>query len=90
VHVLVSDDDHDIQAINTTIFPLFPGKDDDKKSERIKKLSNNFYQKLLGRQRGDTADLRKLFFRRTSSYKIQAFRQCNWFHETFGGPSMMV
>jgi hypothetical protein len=48
VHVLVSDDDHDIQAINTTIFPLFPGKDDDKKSERIKKLSNNFYQKLLG------------------------------------------
>jgi hypothetical protein len=71
------------------IFPLFPGESDDYKSERIEKLSQNFYSKLWGDPE-TPAELRELFFSRTSSYKIQAFRQYDWFHETFGGPSMMV
>ncbi|KAG7349217.1 bacterial-like globin [Nitzschia inconspicua] len=70
------------------IFPLFPGDTDDAKSERIEQLSENFYSKLWSDP--DTpAGLRDLFFSRTSSYKIQAFRQYDWFHETFGGPSIM-
>jgi truncated hemoglobin YjbI len=89
VSVLVSDDDNDIPVVPiNSIFRLFPGKDDDEKSERIEKLSNNFYHKLWDDET-TPADLRKLFFSRTSSYKIQAFRQYDWFHETFGGPSMM-
>jgi truncated hemoglobin YjbI len=70
------------------IFPLFPGEDDDVKSGRIEKLSHNFYSKLWDDPE-TPAELRELFFSRTSSYKIQAFRQYDWFHETFGGPSLM-
>jgi truncated hemoglobin YjbI len=70
------------------IFPLFPGDDDDAKSERIEKLSENFYCKLWSDPETPSG-LRDLFFSRTSNYKIQAFRQYDWFHETFGGPSMM-
>ena len=70
------------------IFPLFPGDNDDEKTERIEKLSNNFYEKLW-HDEGTPKGLRDMFYSRFSTYKIQAFRQYDWFHETFGGPSLM-
>lgn len=69
------------------IFPLFPGADDDAKSERIEQLSHNFYLKLWSSPETPSG-LREVFFSRTSNYKIQAFRQYDWFHEAFGGPSI--
>jgi truncated hemoglobin YjbI len=87
--VRVSYDENDPMVVPINqIFPLFPGNNNDEKSDRIQKLSENFYGKLWDDP--DTPQgLRDLFFSRTSSYKIQAFRQYDWFHETFGGPSMM-
>ncbi|KAL3925233.1 MAG: hypothetical protein SGILL_000546 [Bacillariaceae sp.] len=80
-------DEPQVIPINT-IFPLFPGDNDDEKAESIEKLSNNFYQKLWDDE-ATPMSLRDSFVRRTSSWKIQAFRQYDWFHETFGGPSML-
>jgi truncated hemoglobin YjbI len=49
-------------------------------------LSNNFYSKIWNDD--DTpSSFRDKFFSRSSSDKIQAFRQYDWFSEVFGGPS---
>jgi len=81
------DNEEEVVPINQ-IFPLFPGNDDDEKSSRIQNLSENFYAKLWDDP--DTPQgLRDTFVSRTSSSRIQAFRQYDWFHETFGGPSYM-
>jgi truncated hemoglobin YjbI len=69
------------------IFALFPGDTDDDKSDRIQQLSENFYDKIWNDPE-TPSEFRNVFFSRSSSASIQAFRQYDWFHEVFGGPAM--
>ncbi|CAB9518134.1 expressed unknown protein [Seminavis robusta] len=70
------------------IFSLFPGDTDDEKSDNIQKLSENFYGKIWN-DKETPKEFQDRFISLTSSASIQAFRQYDWFHEVFGGPSMM-
>jgi truncated hemoglobin YjbI len=69
------------------LFPLFPGSNEDEKSNSIHKLSLNFYGKIW-EDPDVPSDFRDKFWSRTSSSTIQAFRQYNWLLEVFGGPSL--
>jgi truncated hemoglobin YjbI len=68
-------------------FQLFPGKDEEEKTDRIHSLSKNFYSKIW-HGKDTPEDFKKSFVNRVSSDEIQAYRQFNWFLEVFGGPSM--
>lgn len=69
------------------MFALFPGKDEDEKTDRIHALSKNFYSKIW-HGKDTPEDFKKTFISRVSTDEIQAYRQFNWFLEVFGGPSM--
>jgi hypothetical protein len=69
------------------MFPLFPGENDEEKTDFIHGLSKNFYNKIW-HSKDTPADFKKSFVNLTSSDEIQAYRQFNWFLEVFGGPSM--
>lgn len=68
------------------IFSLLPGDTEEEKSERLEKLSNNFYRKIWEDSKVPE-DFRAKFHSRSSTAKIQAFRQFDWLIEVFGGPS---
>jgi truncated hemoglobin YjbI len=88
-----NDDDKSIEEKEIVpihgIFALFPGETDDEKSDRIHQLSETFYDKIWNDPE-TPKEFRDLFVSRSSSASIQAFRQYDWFHEVFGGPSMMM
>jgi truncated hemoglobin YjbI len=69
------------------IFALLPGDTDDEKSDCIQRLSETFYDKIWN-DPATPVEFRNLLYSLTSSASIQAFRQYDWFHEVFGGPTM--
>lgn len=94
VHVVHHDDDDDKSSEEEQdivpihgIFALFQGDSDDEKSDRLQHLSETFYDTIWNDPETPPA-FRTLFFSLSSSAHIQAFRQFDWFHEVFGGPSM--
>mmetsp|Transcript_30654 Transcript_30654/g.74284 ORF Transcript_30654/g.74284 Transcript_30654/m.74284 type:complete len:461 (-) Transcript_30654:116-1498(-) len=69
------------------IFRLLPGRNGDLKSDNLEKLSNTFYD-LIWHSPTTPPEFSKLFVTKWATSGIQAFRQYDWFHELFGGPSM--
>jgi len=81
-----TEDDDSVVVPIKEIFALLPGTTEDEKSDRLRALSDNFYDRVWN----DDAvppDFHAKFHFVLSSARIQAFRQYDWLYEVFGGSS---